>query len=38
MTLKNNRAPLQDALSFVRHFIAIGEFKMEFQSDNAQLG
>ena len=35
MTLKINRAPL---LSFVHHFIAIGKFKMELQSGNAEFG
>ena len=35
MTLKNNRAPL---LSFVYHFVGIGEFKLKLQSGNAQSG
>ena len=38
MTLKNNRAPLYTASSFVHHFIAIIEFKLELQSGNAQFG
>ena len=36
---KNNRAHLSCAASsFVHHFIAIGEFKLELQSGNAQFG
>ena len=38
MTLKNNRALFYVALSFVHHFIAIGEFKLELQSGNARIG
>ena len=38
MTLKNNRAPLLYYLSFVHHFKAIGIFKLELQSENAQFG
>ena len=38
MTLKNNRAPLNATSSFVHHFVAIGEFKLELQSENAQPG
>ena len=38
MTLKNNRAPLYTTLSFAHHFKAIGEFKLELQSGNAQFG
>ena len=36
MTLKNNRAPL--LCYFVHHFVAIGEFKLELESGNAQSG
>ena len=43
MTLKNNRASGHPHLfctmsSFVHHFKAIGEFKLELQSGNAQFG
>ena len=39
MTLKNNRAPLLYATSsFVQHFVAIGEFKPQWKSENAQSG
>ena len=38
MTLKNNRAPRYATSSFVHHFVAIGEFKLELQSGNAQFG
>ena len=38
MTLRNNRSPLLCYLSFVHHFVAIGEFKLELQSRNAQFG
>ena len=39
MTSKNNRAPLlYTTLSFVQHFKAIGIFKLELQSGNAQFG
>ena len=41
MTLKNNRAPLlcYFKLSFsMHHFVAIGDFKLEIQSGNAQFG
>ena len=38
MTLKNNRAPLLCYSSFVHHFVAIGDFKLELQSGNAQFG
>ena len=38
MTLKNKRTPLLCYLSFVHHFVAIGEFKLELQSGNAQSG
>ena len=27
---------MYDTLSFLRHFVAIGEFKLELQSGNAQ--
>ena len=37
MTFKNNRAPHATS-SFVQHFIAIGQFKLELQSGNAQSG
>ena len=37
--LENNRAPLFYATStFVHHFVAIGEFKLELQSGNGQCG
>ena len=35
---KNNRAPLLSSSSFVQHFIAISEFKLELQSKNAKFG
>ena len=38
MTLKNNRAPLLYHVSFVHYFKAIGKFKVELQSGNAQYG
>ena len=39
LTLTNNRAPLQCYFKFfVHHFVAIGEFKLETQSGNAQFG
>ena len=38
MTLKNNRTPLLCYFKFVQHFAAIGEFKLELQSRNAQFG
>ena len=40
MTLKNKRAPLvfYTTLSFVHHFKAMGEFKLELQFGNAQFG
>ena len=38
MALKNNRAAFYATLSFVHCFIAIGEFKLELQSGNAQIG
>ena len=38
MTLQNNRAPLLCYFKFGHHFIAIGEFKLELQSGNAQSG
>ena len=38
MTFKNNRALLYANSSFVQHFVAIGEFKLELQSGNAQSG
>ena len=38
MTSKNNRAPLLCYFKFVHHFVAIGEFKLELQSGNAQFG
>ena len=38
MNSKNNRAPLVAASSFVHHFKAIGEFKLELQSGNTQFG
>ena len=37
MTLKNNRAPLPYYFKFMYHFIAIGQFKLELQSGNAQF-
>ena len=39
MAFKNNKGTSSDATSsFVHHFIAIGEFKLELQSGNAQSG
>ena len=38
MTLKNNRQLFFSTLSFMHHFIAIGKFKLELQSGNAQFG
>ena len=38
MTLQNNRAPLLCYFKLCAHFIAIGEFKLELQSGNAQSG
>ena len=38
ITLKNNRAPFYATSSFVHHFVAIGEFKLELQSGNIQSG
>ena len=38
MTFKNNRAPLLCYFKLCAHFIAIGEFKLELQSGNAQSG
>ena len=38
MTLKNNRAPFYATSSVVHNFVAIGEFKLELQSGNAQPG
>ena len=39
ITLKNNRALLPCATSsFLHHFVAIGEFKLELQSGNIQSG
>ena len=35
MTLENSRAPL---LTYFNHFVAIGKFKLELQSGNAQFG
>ena len=37
MALKNNRAPML-LPSFVHHFVAIGGYKLELQSGNAQFG
>ena len=37
-TSKNNRHLFYAASSFVYHFIAIGEFKLELQLGNAQFG
>ena len=36
MTLKNKTHLFYATSSFVQHFIAIGEFKLELQSGNAQ--
>ena len=38
MTPKNKKARLLYYSSFVYHFVAIGEFKLELQSRNAQFG
>ena len=38
MTLKNNRAPLLSNFKLCASFVAIGEFKLELQSGNAQFG
>ena len=38
MTSKNNRAPLYATSSFVHHFVAIGEFKLDLQFGNPQFG
>ena len=38
MTLENNRASLLCCFKLCAHFIAIGEFKLELQSGNAQFG
>ena len=38
ITLKNIKAPFFATSSFVYHFIAIGQFKLELQSGNAQFG
>ena len=38
MTLKNDKAPLLFASSFMHHFIIISEFKLKLQSGNAQFG
>ena len=38
MTLKNNRDLFCATSSFVQHFVAIGELKLELQSGNAQSG
>ena len=38
MTLKNNRAPLPYYFKLLHHFVAIGKFKLELQSGNAQFG
>ena len=38
MTLQNNRDLFYATSSFVHHFVAIGEFKLELQSGNAQFG
>ena len=38
MILKNNRHLSFAVSSFVQHFIAIGEFKLELQSGNTQFG
>ena len=36
--LENNRAPLLCYFKFLHHFVAVGEFKLELQSGNAQSG
>ena len=38
MTLKNNRDLFYATWSFVHHFVAIGIFKLELRSGNAQFG
>ena len=38
MTQKNNRALFYATLSFLHHFVAIGEFKLELQSANTKFG
>ena len=38
MTQKNNRVPLLCYFKFLQHFIAIGDFKLELLSGNAQFG
>ena len=38
MTLKNNRAPLLCYFKLCASFVAIGEFKLELQSGDAQFG
>ena len=38
MTSKHNRAHFQPTLTFVHHFVTIGEFKLDLQSRNAQFG
>ena len=38
MTLKTTEHLFYATLSFVQHFVAIGEFKLELQSGNAQSG
>ena len=38
MTFKINRAPLLCYFKLLQHFVAIGEFKLELESGNAQSG
>ena len=38
MTQRNNRVPLPCYFKFLQHFIAIGDFKLELLSGNAQFG
>ena len=38
MALKNNNAHFYATSSFVNHFVAIGEFKLELQPVNTQIG
>ena len=38
MTLKIIGHLFYDSASFVHHFVTIGEFKLELQSRNAQIG
>ena len=38
LTLKNNRAPLIATSSFLHHFVAIRNFKLELQFRNAKFG